>query len=188
MQRFNHSTPPHTCSYLWEIRNPPPTAGNPESVTVTHSHFTHRIQFLPFLVLILFLRGRLTQPTRSHNPCPRPPFRWCKRGPFPATSFSSSVLYRLLAEKGMGQPERENKKQSTLSIPSYPILMTMPRRPQCAANSAMTTPACIAKNTRRLLATCCTPCTVADKPAHRNRTDSKEWYTRLPRLGKRRRF
>ncbi|KAF4433255.1 hypothetical protein CFRS1_v010335 [Colletotrichum fructicola] len=75
MQRFNHSTPPHTCSYLWEIRNPPPTAGNPE--------------------------GRLTQPTRSHNPCPRPPFRWCKRGPFPATSFSSSVLYRPLTEKGM---------------------------------------------------------------------------------------
>lgn len=62
MQRFNHSTPPHTCSYLWEIRNPPPTAGNPESVTVTHSLFTHRIQFLPFLVLILSLGGAL------HNP------------------------------------------------------------------------------------------------------------------------
>ncbi|KAE9581481.1 hypothetical protein CGMCC3_g2789 [Colletotrichum fructicola] len=42
MQRFNHSTPPHTCSYLWEIRNPPPTAGNPESVTGA-PYTTHEI-------------------------------------------------------------------------------------------------------------------------------------------------
>lgn len=188
MQRFNHSTPPHTCSYLWEIRNPPPTAGNPESVTVTHSHFTHRIQFLPFLVLILSLGGALHNPRDPTTLARGPRSAGVSVGPSQQPHSRPPCFTGYLRRRAWDNPKERIKKQSTLSIPSYPILMTMARRPQCAANSAMTTPACIAKNTRRLLATCCTPCTVADKPAHRNRTDSKEWCTRPPGLGKRRRF